>query len=292
MRWFSKKSTKTIMILPAVVLFSVFIIIPVIMAFYYSFTDFTGIGSPRLVGLSNYKMLFSDPIFYTALKNTCIILGLSILFVVPCSFGLALLLNRRVRGQKLMQALCFVPNIISPILIGLIWVFILDPKIGLVNAVLSALGSDIQPAWIGGKTLTPYCVAFIFLWQTLGYNATIFIAGLKMVPGDLYEAAEIDGAGGLQKLRYITCPMIKQTIIIVMLLVVTGSMKIFEIVYQLTNGGPNHLSDTFVTYMYFSTFTSSKYGYGMSIASVTFLISAVFAVIYLKITKERIGGGD
>lgn len=245
-----------------------------------------------MTGLSNYRTLFKDPVFYVALKNTCIILGLSTIFIVLCSFGLALLLNRKAKGIKLMQSLCFVPNIISPILIGLIWVFILDPKIGLVNAVLRMLGSELQPAWIGGGVLTPYCVAFIFLWQTVGYNATIFVAGLRMVPEDLYEAAKIDGAGSWQRLVYITCPMIKQTIVIVMLLIVTGSIKIFEIVYQLTGGGPNHLSDTLVTYMYFSTFTSSKYGYGMSIASVTFLISAVFAVIYLKITKERIGGED
>lgn len=292
MRWFSKKSTKAWMIMPTVLLLTVFVIVPVIMAFYYSFTNFTGIGQPKMTGLSNYRTLFKDPVFYVALKNTCIILGLSTIFIVLCSFGLALLLNRKAKGIKLMQSLCFVPNIISPILIGLIWVFILDPKIGLVNAVLRMLGSELQPAWIGGRVLTPYCVAFIFLWQTVGYNATIFVAGLRMVPEDLYEAAKIDGAGSWQRLVYITCPMIKQTIVIVMLLIVTGSIKIFEIVYQLTGGGPNHLSDTLVTYMYFSTFTSSKYGYGMSIASVTFLISAVFAVIYLKITKERIGGED
>ena len=111
----------------------------------------------------------------------------------------------------------------------------------------------------------------------------------KMVPQELYEASEIDGAGKMQQLIYITFPMIRQTIIIVMLLVITGCFKIFEIVYQLTGGGPNHMSDLLVTYMYYSTFTSSRYGYGMSIASVTFLISALFAVIYLYVTREQVG---
>lgn len=277
------------MIAPAVILFLLYIIIPVFMAFYYGFTNFTGIGKPEFLGLRNYITLFSDKIFYIALKNTGLVLTMSLLLIVPCSFGLSLLFARKMRGGKLVKAFCFSPNIISPILIGLIWVFILDPKIGLINAFLRYIGVSAQPEWIGGKTLTPYCVGAIFLWQTLGYNATIFLAGIKMVPQELYEASEIDGAGKMQQLIYITFPMIRQTIIIVMLLVITGCFKIFEIVYQLTGGGPNHMSDLLVTYMYYSTFTSSRYGYGMSIASVTFLISALFAVIYLYVTREQVG---
>ena len=277
------------MIAPAVILFLLYIIIPVFMAFYYGFTNFTGIGKPEFLGLRNYITLFSDKIFYIALKNTGLVLAMSLLLIVPCSFGLSLLFARKMRGGKLVKAFCFSPNIISPILIGLIWVFILDPKIGLINAFLRYIGVSAQPEWIGGKTLTPYCVGAIFLWQTLGYNATIFLAGIKMVPQELYEASEIDGAGKMQQLIYITFPMIRQTIIIVMLLVITGCFKIFEVVYQLTGGGPNHMSDLLVTYMYYSTFTSSRYGYGMSIASVTFLISALFAVIYLYVTREQVG---
>lgn len=289
MHWFSTKKTKILMIAPAVILFLLYIIIPVFMAFYYGFTNFTGIGKPEFLGLRNYMTLFSDKIFYIALKNTGLVLAMSLLLIVPCSFGLSLLFARKMRGGKLVKAFCFSPNIISPILIGLIWVFILDPKIGLINAFLRYIGVSAQPEWIGGKTLTPYCVGAIFLWQTLGYNATIFLAGIKMVPQELYEASEIDGAGKMQQLIYITFPMIRQTIIIVMLLVITGCFKIFEVVYQLTGGGPNHMSDLLVTYMYYSTFTSSRYGYGMSIASVTFLISALFAVIYLYVTREQVG---
>ena len=289
MHWFSTKKTKILMVAPAIILFLLYIIIPVFMAFYYGFTNFTGIGKPEFLGFRNYITLFKDKIFYISLKNTGLVLAMSLLLIVPCSFGLSLLFARKMRGGKLVKAFCFSPNIISPILIGLIWVFILDPKIGLINAFLRYINVSAQPEWIGGKTLTPYCVGVIFLWQTLGYNATIFLAGIKMVPPELYEASEIDGAGNMQQLIYITFPMIRQTIIIVMLLVITGCFKIFEIVYQLTGGGPNHMSDLLVTYMYYSTFTSSRYGYGMSIASVTFLISALFAVIYLYVTREQVG---
>lgn len=290
MYWFSKRYTKIGMIAPTMLLYLTYVIIPVLIAFYYSFTNFTGIGKPQFVGLQNFWTLFYDKIFYIALKNTVIVLTMTVLMVVPGSFFLALLLDRNFKANKLAKALNFSPNIISPILVGLIWVFILDPKMGLANAALRGMGFDyFQPEWIGGQVLTPYAVAFVFTWQTIGYNATIFLAGLKMVPHELYEASEIDGADKVQRLVYITLPMIKQTFVIIMLLVITGCFKIFETVYQLTNGGPNHVSDLLVTYMYFSTFNSSRFGYGMSIAVVTFLLTAIFAVIYIKVTKEQIG---
>ena len=290
MRWLSKKQSFVILLAPTLILFTLFVVVPVGIACYYSFTNFTGIGSPTFVGLSNYMTLFKDKVFFLALKNTGIVLGVSAVTVIPLSFLLALLLDRAFPGTKLAKALNFSPNIIAPILVGLIWVFILDPGMGLVNALLRQLGMvSLQPEWIGGRTLTPYSVAFVYLWKVLGYNATIFMAAFKMIPGDIYEAASIDGAGGAKKLWFITIPMIKPTLLIVTILLITGVFKIFEIVVQLTAGGPNHLSELLVTYMYYMTFQSTKYGYGMSIAIVTFLLTAVFAVIYIGVTRERIG---
>lgn len=291
MRWLSKKRSFVILLAPTLILFTLFVVVPIGIAFYYSFTDFTGIGSPEFVGMKNYAALLKDAIFYTSLKNTGIVLVVSAITVIPLSFLLALLLDRTFPGDKLAKALNFSPNIITPILVGLIWVFLLDPSMGFINALLRQIGLDtVQPEWIGGRTLTPYSVAFVYLWKVLGYNATIFIAAFKMIPGDIYEAASIDGAGGFKKILYITLPMIKPTLLIVTILLITGVFKIFEIVIQLTGGGPNHLSELLVTYMYYMTFQSTKYGYGMSIAMVTFLFTAVFAVIYIMVTRERIGG--
>lgn len=290
MRWLSKKRSFVILLTPTLLLFTMFVIIPIGIACYYSFTNFTGIGAPEFVGLANYKTLLHDKIFFLALKNTGIVLGISAVTVIPLSFLLALLLDRAFPGTKLAKAMNFSPNIIAPILVGLIWVFILDPSMGLVNAFLRQIGLEgFQPEWIGGRTLTPYSVAFVYLWKVLGYNATIFIAAFKMIPEDIYEAAGIDGAGGVKKLWYITIPMIRPTLVIVAILLITGVFKIFEIVVQLTAGGPNHLSELLVTYMYYMTFQSTKYGYGMSIAIFTFLLTAVFAVFYIYITKEKIG---
>lgn len=282
MHWLSKKSTKIIMIMPAVILFTVFFLAPIFISVYYSFTDFSGIGAAKFIGFKNYQVLLKDKFFFIALKNTFIILIGITITILPLSFIVALLLEKPFRGSGVVQSMIFAPNVIAPILVGLIWLFILDPKMGMINAILRSIGlSDYQQQWIGGKTLTPYSVAVVYLWQVLGFYTTINMAGLRSIPADIYEAAEIDGANYFQRIRKITIPMMKNTIVINTILIITGGFKIFETVKQLTNGGPNHMSDVLVTYMYDTTFTSSRYGYGMAVATVSFVLCLIFSIIYL-----------
>ena len=282
MHWLSKKSTKIIMIMPAVILFTVFFLAPIFISVYYSFTDFSGIGAAKFIGFKNYQVLLKDKFFFIALKNTFIILIGITITILPLSFIVALLLEKPFRGSGVVQSMIFAPNVIAPILVGLIWLFILDPKMGMINAILRSIGlSDYQQQWIGGKTLTPYSVAFVYLWQVLGFYTTINMAGLRSIPADIYEAAEIDGANYFQRIRKITILMMKNTIVINTILIITGGFKIFETVKQLTNGGPNHMSDVLVTYMYDTTFTSSRYGYGMAVATVSFVLCLIFSIIYL-----------
>ena len=183
----------------------------------------------------------------------------------------------------------FSPNVIAPILVGLMWVFILDPHMGLVNAFLQQIGLESwQQEWIGGQTLTPYCVALVYNLAGAWVLCHDFLAGLKTISPDIYEASQIDGANRRQQVLFISLPMLKETITIICVLVITGGFKIFETVQQLTNGGPNHFSEVLVTYMYYTTFTSNRYGYGMSIATVTFLFSMICSVVYLRNTSTKI----
>lgn len=268
--------------MPAVILFTVFFLAPIFISVYYSFTDFSGIGAAKFIGFKNYQVLLKDKFFFVALKNTFIILIGITITILPLSFIVALLLEKPFRGSGVVQSMIFAPNVIAPILVGLIWLFILDPKMGMINAILRSIGlSDYQQQWIGGKTLTPYSVAFVYLWQVLGFYTTINMAGLRSIPADIYEAAEIDGANYFQRIQKITIPMMKNTIVINTILIITGGFKIFETVKQLTNGGPNHMSDVLVTYMYDTTFTSSRYGYGMAVATVSFVLCLIFSIIYL-----------
>lgn len=290
MHWLSKKRYKVGLMLPTLLVYSIFIILPIAIAVYYSFTKYSGIGKPRFTGLKNYIRLFQDELFWVSFKNTMIMFILAFVLLLALSFLIALLLNNKLRAVDFSKALIFSPAIIAPIIVGIIWVYILDPNIGIINNILDAIGADaFKQKWIGGETLSPYSIAIIYFWQQLGYLVTIFIAGLKMIPGDILEAVKIDGANAVQEIRYVTIPMMRTTISTVAVLIITGVFKIFEIVQQTTGGGPNHLSETLVTYSYSQTFSSGDYGYGMSLATVTFLISLIITAIYSSLTKEKEG---
>ena len=273
--------------MPTILVYTVFIIVPIGIAIWYGFTKYSGIGKARFIGLGNYQRLLKDQVFWISLKNTAIIFVVASVLLLVSSFLLALLLNSRLKAVDFSKSLIFSPAIIAPIIVGIIWVYILDPKIGVINNILKVIGlGGMAQQWIGGATLSPYSIAFIFFWQQLGYLATIFIAGLRMIPEDVLEAAQIDGTNGIQKIRYVIIPMLRPTISTVVVLIITNIFKIFEIVQQTTGGGPNHLSETLVTYSYSMTFQSGDYGYGMSIATVTFLVSLVITGLYMLLSRR------
>lgn len=288
MHWLSKRRYKIAFLIPSLLVYTLFIVVPIFVGIGYSFTKYTGIGKARFTGLSNYQRLFHDKLFWTSLRNTVLIFVVASLLLLVLSFALALLLNSRLKFSDTSKALIFSPAIIAPIIVGIIWVYILDPKIGLINILLHVIGLDgLQQQWIGGATLTPYSIAIIFFWQQLGYLTTIFIAGLKMIPEEIVEAARVDGANAWQRTLRIVIPMMRSTISTVVVLIITGIFKIFEIVQQTTGGGPNHLSETLVTYAYSVTFQNGQYGYGMSIATVTFVISLVITGAYSLLSRDR-----
>lgn len=286
MVWISSRWKILLMIAPAAIFFSLFIVYPVLYSLVYSFTRFQGFSAPEFIGLDNYVALWNDPFFWRSLLNTVIILVVGLAILIPVSFGLAMLLRRSIPGVSAMRALIFGPAIIAPILVGLIWVFILDPKIGLLNRVLDMVG--VAPvAWIGGDTLTPYSVALVFVWSSVGFAMTIFYAGLQVLPDDVMEASSLDGASKWQQTRLVTIPMMRETFAIVTILMITNILKIFELVFMLTGGGPVHRSETLVSYMYFITFTNQQYGLGMALAVIITVIGAVVSAGYLALARDR-----
>lgn len=275
------------MIAPALLVYTLYMVYPILYSVYYSFTDYDGVSSPKFVGADNYRDMAQDSVFWTSVQNTGIILGVALLLLIPLAFLLAVLLSGNVKGSAVLRPLIFAPAIVAPILVGLIWIFILDPKIGLVNGLLRAVGIAAQPLWIGGDTLSPYSVAFVYLWQQIGFIVTILYAAIRMLPRDVMEASALDGATRWQQLRHITIPMLRESFGICAALVITGVFKIFELVYALTGGGPVHLSEVMVSYMYHVTFTTQQYSYGMALAVVVFLIGTAVAVAALFGIKRR-----
>jgi raffinose/stachyose/melibiose transport system permease protein len=284
--WLSSRSKIAVMILPALIVFTALIVYPLLYSLGYSFTDFAGFGDPKFIGTGNYASLFKDVNFWSSLRNTLIILVLGVVVLVPASFGLALLLHRRIPGGGALRAMVFAPAIIAPILIGLIWVFILDPKIGLLNKVLGSLGLPL-PVWIGGDSLTPYAVALVFIWSSIGFAMTIFYAGLQQLPADVLEASSLDGASGWKQVRFIAVPLMRESFGIATVLLITNVFKIFELVYVLTDGGPVHKSETLVSYMYYLTFTNQQYGLGMALAVIITVLGAVVSLGYLLLIRRR-----
>ena len=273
----STKKAKIIMLLPTLMIYAVFIIIPVFIAIYYSFTDYSGLGKASFVGIKNYIAMFHDKLFLIALKNTFLVLLFSVIFLIIGSFMAALLMNKNFHGNAFFKMVIFAPYVIAPIIIGIIWGYILNPNYGLVNSVLRKIGLDMLAIeWIGGTK-----------WSPLGFHGTIFLSGIKAIPGDIYEACDMDGANLLQRLFYVTIPMLKETFIINIVLAVTGVFKIYELVYQMTGGGPAHESELLTSYMYFTVFTSRRYGYGMAIAVAILLLSILGSFSYIKITTRK-----
>ena len=281
------------MLIPTLLTYSIFIIIPVFIAVYYSFTQYSGLGKSKFIGVGNYIRMFGDKLFLIALRNTLLVLALSTVFLLIGSFLTALIMNVGFKGNAFFKMIVFVPYVIAPIIIGIIWGYILNPNYGMLNSVLRGLGLDVLAIeWIGGTKWSPLSFALIFTWQMLGFHATIFLSGIKTIPGEMYEASAIDGANGLQRAFFITIPMLKETIIINTVLIVTGVFKIYELVYQMTGGGPAHQSELLTSYMYFTVFTSRRYGYGMSIAVVILAFSVIGSFSYIRIAARKKGNED
>lgn len=286
MKWISSRPKIFLMLLPALIIFTMFVAYPVVYSLAFSFTKFQGFSAPKWIGAQNYSHVLQDGFFWQSLGNTLIILVVSVAVLVPAAFALALLLRVQIRGNGVLRALVFGPAIIAPILVGLIWVFILDPKVGLLNRLLALVHlPGVQ--WIGGDVLTPYAVAAVFIWSSVGFAMTIFYAGLQSLPTDVLEASALDGATGWQQVRHITIPMLKSTFAIVTILLITNVFKVFELVYVLTGGGPVHRSETLVSYMYFVTFTDQQYGYGMALAVIITVLGAAISAGYLVLANRK-----
>lgn len=285
MNWLSRRWQAALMLAPALLVYTVYVVYPVGYSIFYSFTDYNGVTDAKYVGTANYRHMADDSLFWSSMRNTMVVLGVAVVLLVPLAFLLAVLLSSRIRGAGVLRALIFAPAIVAPILVGLIWVFILDPHIGLANAFLASLGFT-GPEWIGGTSLTPVSVALVYTWQTVGFIMTIFYAGIRMMPRDVLEASQLDGATKWQQLRYVTVPMLQESFAICTVLAITGVFKIFELVYVLTGGGPIHLSEVLVSYMYYVTFQLQNYGYGLALAVVVCVLGAVVSLAYLGFRRR------
>ncbi|HEY1722020.1 MAG TPA: sugar ABC transporter permease [Magnetospirillaceae bacterium] len=275
--------TAAIMLPPALVIFTIFVILPIGEAAWYSIFNWDGFGSPtRFIGLDNYGQLFGNSAFGRALINNLLIIVVSLGVQLPLALGMALFLSRRQIGTVTFRLIFFLPYILADVAAGLIWRFVFDGNYGLVSGVSQSLGwgqyfllTDRNWAFAG--------VLVVILWKYFGFHMMLYIAGIQSIDRDLYEAAEIDGATTWQRFRYVTLPQLAPMIRLSVFFSVIGSLQLFDMIVPLTGGGPFNSTNTLVSFLYYFGITRMRVGFGSAAGVVLFIICVSFAFGYRRL---------
>ena len=289
-RMYSNKWYIFIFVLPALILFCGVLIAPIGASAYFSFFDWNGFTAKTFIGFDNYKELFtSDSIgFNRALRNALLLAGLSVFLQLPLALALALALGKGIKGERIFLSVFFMPVLISTVVIGQLWVKIYNPDYGVLNVALRSVGLDnLTQIWLGDTSTALAAVFVPILWQYVGYHMLLLYAGVKSVPTELREAAMLDGASDGQVDRYIVLPYIKPIIKISVIFAVTGSLKSFDLIYVLTNGGPLHSTEVPSTLMISMLFLRNRYGMGSTIAVLLIILCFAFALLISVVFKEE-----
>nr|WP_241983693.1 MULTISPECIES: sugar ABC transporter permease [unclassified Cryobacterium] len=275
---------------PALIVFLGFVIFPVVMAAYYGFFSWQGYGPPTdFVGFRNYVTILQDPTFQEALTHNGVIVVLSLVLQGPVAILLALLLNRKLRGQSLIRVLIFVPYVISEVVVGTGWSLMLQSN-GAVNGMLEKLGlGAFTQDWLSNPDIAIWTLMVIITWKYVGFAVILFLAGLQGIPEELPEAAAIDGASFWQIQRHITLPLLAPTLRIWAFLSIIGALQLFDLVYIIWGQyiASTAGTSTMATYLVANGRNAGNYGYGNAVAVVLFLISLVVALIYQRFVLSR-----
>ena len=274
-----------IFIAPNVVVFAVFMFVPILLAFYISLNEWTLIGTPTFVGLGNYLDMLEDSEFLRAFYNT----GVYTLGTVPTSIALGLVvalgLNRKLPGRTLLRSIFFVPVIISLVAVALIASWIFNDNYGIINAALSAVGIGDVP-WLSSARWAMISLIIATLWIRLGFNMVIYLAALQSIPTELYDAARVDGASGWRRFRHITWPLLGPTTFLLVIINIIYSLHVFDLIYVMTGGGPGFSTTVLVQYIYQMAFTEGQMGYASAIGVVLYLLLLIFTVFQWRVTRQ------
>lgn len=271
-------------------MYLVFTVYPFFYGIYISFCEWGGFGSPEFIGIDNYIKIFSDSNVFSALSHNVIYAFGTVVIKLVFGFLIALILNKKLRGITVFRTILFTPVVISFIAIGAMWVWILDPTMGLLNNFLISIGV-MDPtkvvAWLGDPKTALLSLMVIDLWKWMGYHIVLFLAGLQTIPSDLYEAGEIDGANGFQRMRYITIPQMKNVFYMNLAFCLTGGFNVFDVVMATTEGGPYGTTEVISKYIYDTSFGSTnQFGYAMAISMFVFVMMLIVTLLILRSMRK------
>lgn len=260
---------------PWILGFGLFTLLPFAMSLYYSFCEYSLLQSPVFIGLENYRALMHDTVFWKVAVNTAYYAVLALPMALGLALLFAILLNARIRGQTIFRTLIFLPSLVPAAASAMIWLVLLNTKLGLLNFVLRRLGVDSPPGWITDARWALPAMVLISFWG-VGNTVVIFLAGLQDVPRELFEAAELDGAGKLQSILHVTLPVLSPVIFFNLIIGIIGTLQIFTLPFLMTQGGPARATYFYTQYMYDTAFQYLKMGYASAMAWI--LLLAILAL--------------
>jgi ABC-type sugar transport system permease subunit len=274
------------MAFPSILMFSLFVIMPAVMSIYFSLTSWDGL-SPHMqfIGLRNYMDLIHDERFWNAFRNTIFLaVALAILENIV-ALTLALILDKVLKARTLFRSIFYLPNLLSGIVTGYIWVALMNYSFGIFNVVLNHL-KIASINWLGNPGIALWSIIFVMVWKGAGYYMIIYIAGLNSIPSDILEAADIDGVSPIRKFFSITVPMLAGSFTINLTLSLINGLKVFDQIVAMTSGGPGFATETLTYQIYTVAFSEGKQGYGTAIALILFLLTMVFSLVETKLIRR------
>lgn len=276
-----------VMIIPALLAYSLFVLWPVLSNLYFSFTNWNGLNRTyRFIFMDNYKNIFRDQALIKSIGNTLYYALFVTILQNVLAIPLAVVLDRKIKGKHILRMMFFLPAVFSPLIVGFLWSYIMSPKTGLLFLISQKMGMG-SLNWLGNPNLVMTSVSLVSVWQWTGWAMVIYLANLQAIPRELYEAAEVDGAGFLSKFRNIILPLLAPAVTINILNSMIGSLKVFDIIMSMTQGGPGYASETITTILIKRSFTEGRLGYGSSIAVVFFTLIFLISLVLLKYLSNR-----
>ncbi|CAH0140272.1 carbohydrate ABC transporter permease [Microbacterium sp. Bi128] len=272
-------------LIPAVVLYGWFLLYPMLDAVRLSFFEWSGFRTeqPSFVGIDNYITLFTqDAVFWTAFRNSVLWVIASLVIPTGIALLLALGLNRKMIGRNLMRAVFYIPAVFASITVAAMWRWIYNPTLGFVNQALTSVGlGEWTQSWLGDPQFALASIFIANIWQAVGFSMVLFLAGLQTVPVELVEAAKLDGANAWQRFRAVTVPALRPTTVVVVILTIINSLKVFDLVVGMTGGGPAQSTQVLALWSYTQSFTNHQFGMGGAVATVLLIVTLALVIPYM-----------
>ena len=262
------KKSIAVFVLPAFLIYAIFVLVPIGYNVYVSFLQTDLMSPSKFVGIKNYINLFQDKTFIGAVKNNILMVIGSLIAHLPLALFFGNILFQKIKGSHFFQTVFFLPSVICGVAVGLTWTFVYNSEFGLINKFLEMIGlGGLKQVWLADKNLALFCIIIVVMWQFVGYHMIIQIAAMKNISESYYEAAEIDGAS-----KWVQFKLIKPILKVDAVLIITGSLKYYDLVAVMTGGGPNHATELMSTYMFYQGFRTLKYGYSAAIGVILLLL--------------------